>query len=416
MPFRGRPVPTTSFFANIPYHWVALALATIMQTGDSWVSVGISTLYPFIKTDLGLGQAQVGLITSAALIGGVLTVLPGGWLTDVWGVRRLVAGSLVFIAIAGLGISFANSLIPFLALAFLVGIGTGPVFPATSRAVMDWLPPRRRGMAMGIKQTGPPITGTITAATLPTIAAAYGWRAGPIIMAAMVGLVIIVTLTLYKDKPSAGASVVRMSWRGLGELARDRAIATVVVWATLFVGFQFVVYTFFILFLVDHVGLSPVAAGGYMGLTQLSTIVGRIGWGAISDTVFRGRRLPVLGILGMSGGGIILAMRFVEPGIPGLVIALMAIVLGLTMLSWMGMYTVLVSELAGAARTGTALGAAQLLMRVGMSVMPPLFGLLIDITGGYALPLAAVAGLAFLATAGLLAFGRDPQREASRQA
>ena len=153
-----------------------------------------------------------------------------------------------------------------------------------------------------------------------------------------------------------------------------------------------------------------------MGLTQLSTIVGRIGWGAISDTVFRGRRLPVLGILGMSGGGIILAMRFVEPGIPGPVIALIAIVLGLTMLSWMGMYTVLVSELAGAARTGTALGAAQLLMRVGMSVMPPLFGLLIDITGGYALPLAAVAGLAFLATAGLLAFGRDPQREASRQA
>ncbi len=118
----------------------------------------------------------------------------------------------------------------------------------------------------------------------------------------------------------------------------------------------------------------------------------------------------------MSGGGIILAMRFVEPGIPGPVIALIAIVLGLTMLSWMGMYTVLVSELAGAARTGTALGAAQLLMRVGMSVMPPLFGLLIDITGGYALPLAAVAGLAFLATAGLLAFGRDPQREASRQA
>ena len=164
----------------------------------------------------------MGLITSAALIGGVLTVLPGGWLTDVWGVRRLVAGSLVFIAIAGLGISFANSLIPFLALAFLVGVGTGPVFPATSRAVMDWLPPRRRGMAMGIKQTGPPITGAITAATLPTIAAVYGWRAGPLIMAAMVGLVIIVTLTLYKDKPSAGVGVVRMSWRGLGELARDR--------------------------------------------------------------------------------------------------------------------------------------------------------------------------------------------------
>ena len=155
MPFRGRPVPTTTFFANIPYHWVALALATIMQTGDSWVSVGISTLYPFIKADLGLSQAQVGLITSAALIGGVLTVLPGGWLTDVWGVRRLVAGSLVFIAVAGLGISFVNSLIPFLALAFLVGVGTGPVFPATSRAVMDWLPPRRRGMAMGISRPAP---------------------------------------------------------------------------------------------------------------------------------------------------------------------------------------------------------------------------------------------------------------------
>ncbi|PZC46721.1 MAG: Nitrate/nitrite transporter NarK [Chloroflexi bacterium] len=408
--------PKRSFFSNIPYYWVALALATIMQTGDSWVSVGISTLYPFIKVDLALSQAQVGLITSSFLIGGVLTVLPGGWLTDVWGVRKPVAGALVFIAIAGLGISTVHSLVPFLVLAFLVGVGTGPVYPATSRAVMDWLPPRRRGMAMGIKQTGPPITGAIAAATLPLIATAYGWRLGPVFMAAMVGLVVVVTLTLYKDKPSTSTKATRMSWRGFAELVSDKAILVVVLWATVFVGFQFVVYTFFILFLVDHVGLSPVAAGGYMGLTQICTIVGRITWGTISDTLFKGRRIIVLGILGMSGGGIMLAMRFVEPGIPGPLIALIAIVLGLTMLSWMGMYTVVVSELAGAERTGTALGAAQLLMRVGMSVMPPLFGLLIDVTGGYSLPLTLVAGLAFVVTAGLLLFGSDPKREPQPQA
>ncbi len=62
---------------GIPYPWVAVIMATLMNTADTWIFSTIFVLYPFIQEEFAFSQAQMGLI-SAALLGGGISNLPGG--------------------------------------------------------------------------------------------------------------------------------------------------------------------------------------------------------------------------------------------------------------------------------------------------------------------------------------------------
>ena len=59
----------------------------------------------------------------------------------------------------------------------VAGFGFSVLNPSTGKAVIEWFPPRRRGVAMGIKQTGLTLGGLTGALTLPPLALALGWRA-----------------------------------------------------------------------------------------------------------------------------------------------------------------------------------------------------------------------------------------------
>ena len=393
--------------AAAPYYpWIAVVLATLMQAAEAWSSVGVFTLYPFIQPELNLSQTQVGFITAAFMASGVFTAFPGGWVTDHWGVRRLTLICLAGAILPSLGFSIMNALWTGIALAFLVGIATGPIFPATSRAVMEWLPPRRRGVGMGIKQVGPPMASGTAALLFPAIAVATNWRISILAVGGFIAFVFLLSAALYRNKPTSEIRAPRVNLRELLELAKDRAIVVPALWATIFVGIQFAVISYFILFLVNQIGLSEIAAGSYLTLIMIVSIAGRVIWGAVSDTILGGRRLIVLATLGVGTVLVLLGLAFVDEGIPTVLLVAVALGIGLTVVAWMGIYTVLIGEIAGVHRSGAAIGGAQVLLRTGMTFFPPAFGFLADASGSYALGWTVMAGLGLAATAGLLIFGR----------
>lgn len=80
--------------------------------------------------------------------------LPAGWLADRLGVRfALGLGQLLVGAMIALAATSTN-LATLLTLLVLGGFGFSVLNPATGKAVVEWFPPRERGTAMGIKQTG----------------------------------------------------------------------------------------------------------------------------------------------------------------------------------------------------------------------------------------------------------------------
>src|SRR5262245_40889576 len=102
--------------------------------------------------------------------------LPAGWFTDRLGVRLPFAlGQLLVGAMIGLA-AWSPDYGLLLVLLMLGGFGFSVLNPATGRAVVEWFPPRERGIAMGIKQTGLTLGGLVAALALPPIALAWSWR------------------------------------------------------------------------------------------------------------------------------------------------------------------------------------------------------------------------------------------------
>src|SRR4029077_12525234 len=107
----------------------------------------------------GLTRAQVGWFLPAVYLGGVLMSLPAGWLTDRLGVRATLGLGPLVIGGGVLLAALCSSLAACLACLVLAGFGFSVLNPASGKAVVEWFPARRRGVAMGIKQTGLPLAG-----------------------------------------------------------------------------------------------------------------------------------------------------------------------------------------------------------------------------------------------------------------
>lgn len=134
--------------------WPVLALITLAHALGALSVLSVAPLSPFLLEALDLGRAQVGLFLPAVYLGGVLMALPAGWLTDRLGVRLTLGGGLLVIGALVLTAAFARSLGALLGALAVAGSGFSVLNPSTGKAVVEWFPPRRRGVAMGIKQTG----------------------------------------------------------------------------------------------------------------------------------------------------------------------------------------------------------------------------------------------------------------------
>lgn len=396
-----------------PSLWLIVALATVAQVGDGIVTQGIPVLYPFIQDELSLTRAQVGLITSGMMAGSMVTVFLGGWLADVWGVKRVLVLVLIYTSVPVFVFSFIGSLWAAIAVGILIGIGTGPIYPASSRAIMDWLPVRIRGLGMSIKQAAPTLAGAAGAVTLPLIAVNAGWPVAIMVLAGLTLLTGIVFLAFYRERPGE-VSVKRSPFlSGFRDLFHDRGLMAATLWGFVIVGLQFLVLTYLILFLVERVGFSKVTAGGYLGMALFASTAARVLWGAASDFLLGSRRLLTLGLMSAAGVVALVGVTLTGPDTPTAVIVLVSVGLGVSILSWPGIFTVYVAELAGTKRSGASIGAVNTIMRLGIVTAPPLFGLLVDVTDSYALGWGIAAGALVVATVSLMVLGKEPspQRE-----
>ncbi|MFC2066500.1 MFS transporter [Chloroflexota bacterium] len=393
------------------YLWIVLPLVLGAMLVQALIGMGIPVLYPFIQVEFGLSHAQVGLITSTYAIGGLTTVLLAGWLTDYLGAKRMISISLVSMTVFIAAFPLAHSWHIVLALVVILSVSGSPMYPATTRAVMDWVPGRIRGLAMSLKQTGPPIAGALAAAILPILALAVGWRMAAASMGILILFTAIAFLSLYRDAPRGKEAMHRLNISTLRVILQNRRAVTIAIWGGTFVGLQFTVLSYFILFLMEELQLSPIMAGGMLSIAQVSSIIARILWGSVSDFIFHRRRIAVLVIAGFMTVIGLLGASIMTADVPGSAVFLLAITIGTSTFSFHGVLTALIGETADTGQVGTTTGFSNTLMRTGTLVVPPIFGYLVDVSSSYSLSWRVAAGAALVSTLALLAFGREPRRE-----
>jgi MFS family permease len=375
--------------------WTMLALVTLAHALGALAVLSVAPLAPFLLESLGLTRAQVGLFLPAVYLGGVVMALPAGWLTDRLGVRATLALGQLVIGAGVLLAAAAWSLASCLAFLVLAGFGFSVLNPSTGKAVVEWFPPWRRGVAMGIKQTGLTLGGLTGALTLPPLALAHGWRRA-LLAAGVLSVLSAAIVALAYRTPATLTTAAPAERVRLGELAvfLRRPGVLVVFGSGLALSIaQSSVLAYLALYARDTFGVSAVAAGQFLALAQAGGTGGRLAWGAISDRLFGGRRRP-----GVVINALIAAAAYASFAAGGWLPVPMAVglavVAGAGAFGWVGLYFALVAEIGGARYAGLLTGAAVVSAWSGVLVGPPLFGLVLQATGAYTVPWLLLAAIA----------------------
>jgi len=375
------------------YRWVMLGVAFIVQFSNALATQGLAPLAPLFQPELGLSKSEVGLFSSIIYAGSWGVLIVAGSLCDRFGLRRLMSVALVVVGLVILCMVRVGSFFEAAAVMFLAGVGGGVVMPGSTKAIMDWFPPRARATGMGLKQAGVPLAGIITASTLPVIGLTVGWRAA----IAGVGFAIIaggVIVGIFcRDVPrsaEAGAEKAPIG-SGVREVIRNRRLWAVSSISVLYVTAQLSLITYLALFLKEVVlvqsipddGLRIVAAGGYLALCQAGGVFGRVFWGAVSDRLFQGRRMVVMAIIGALTATLTLLMSVMGPDFPLVALPALLFLFGATAIGWNGLYHASMAETAGRKYAATGTGMSMTLNQFGVVGGPPLFGFVVDVTGSY---------------------------------
>lgn len=163
-----------------------------------WVLLG--ALANSIVPDLGLNEAERGLMLAVPLLGGSLLRLVLGVMTDSIGARRTgILGLILTLVPLLIGWLCADSFALLLLVGLMLGVA-GASFAAALPLASRWYPPQHQGMAMGIAGAGN--SGTVLATLFaPVLAATCGWHQ----VFAFALVPVLLTLVLFslfaKDSP-----------------------------------------------------------------------------------------------------------------------------------------------------------------------------------------------------------------------
>jgi predicted MFS family arabinose efflux permease len=380
----------------------ALTAALVAQVAVSVSEQGLPVLTGFIKRDLALSAAVAGVLVGAVPAGKAIGSYAAGAAVDRVGERRVLAiGAMLFGALV-----LAATAAPFAALLALLVVGglfAATATPAGGKLVLLSFPVTRRGLAMGVRQTGIPLGGLVAALLLPWLAGAWGWRTG--LVAA--GLLTIAggaaALAMAGMEPrvrrSRGGGGRRRP-RPSGRFSRDRDLLLLTLWGCMMVGGQYVLIAFLPLHVHEGGGISLAAAALWLvSIVQVGGVLGRIAWGSVSDRLLGGRRRPLLAVISGIGAAGFLALALLPADAPVTAFGVAGFLGGISVIGWQGMFITGLAEIAGPRRAGAATGFALTFVSIGIAASPPLFGLVADLAGSYEamwLALAIVVALSLV--------------------
>jgi DHA1 family multidrug resistance protein-like MFS transporter len=168
----------------------------------SMLGMGIvSPFLPIYANALGASSLEVGMVQAAFNITGIGTLLFVGRLSDRFGRKSFLSGGLTVLAIASVGLMYANDVVHLILWRFVQGLGASAHLPIAQAYLGDITPGGSEGKWMGYFNAvlfagmgaGPLVGGIITDA--------FSIRAAFLFMAVLNVAGLIATLIFLKEMP-----------------------------------------------------------------------------------------------------------------------------------------------------------------------------------------------------------------------
>ena len=329
---------------------------------------------PALRHELGLSLGQTGLLISGSLTGSVISLIPWGIATDRFGERWVLASGIGGCGLALLGASRVHGFWSLFVLLCVAGAVGASVQSASGRAVMQWFPPRRRGLALGIRQTAIPLSGFAISIAMPPILRAGGvaWGFAAMGLACLAGSA--VGGLVLREGPERDE---RSDGDGNSSPVRDRRLWTLSLGSALVLAPQLCVAGFTVVYLHERHGVSTGSAASVLAVTQLLAVGGRVAAGRWSDAV--ANRVRPLRRIALAAAALVALTAVLTSSPLGLLVPVL-VAAGVFSMSWNSLAFAAAVELAGHGRSGLAIGMQQTFLNLPGAAYPALFGALVAAT------------------------------------
>lgn len=362
--------------------WLALAVTTAIQALVALAVLTLPVMAPAVSRVLGISATFTGLYVSLVYAGAMLASLASGNAVARFGAIRVSQGGLLLCA-AGLGLS-ALPWLPAIALgAVLIGLGYGPITPASSHLLARTTPPDRMSVVFSIKQTGVPLGGVLAGAVVPGLLLWIGWQ-GALLTAAAANLLCAIAAQPLRAALDADRDANRRL--AIGSLAGPLRLVLSHPGLRMLAGCSFIfsitqlsLTSYLVTYLEGTLAYGLVAAGFALSAAQAGGVVGRVLWGYVSDRwLGAGRMLVGLSLLMCAAA---FATALLHPGLPGLQVSAVLVVFGASAIGWNGVYLAEVARRAPADQVSVATGGTLAITFFGVVLGPPVFGAVSALSG-----------------------------------
>lgn len=380
-----------------------VTLTLLVQAMVSMSAVAVPVLMAVAAGELNVPPSSVGIFMSLVYLGATVVSPVSGYFIERFGPIGVSQICLIFCAL-GLGAISVPSVTVIVFGALIMGIGYGPVTPASSHLLVRTTPISKLSVVFSIKQTGVPAGGALAGAIVPHLILLWGWKISAVSVG-LFSLILAVFLLPYRKKfDTETSSLSRFSWKNAIESVRmvilHNELRRIVISSFFFSTMQLCLVSFIVIYLIEDVKLTLVRAGILLSTAQGGGIIGRIVWGAMVDRGVNPRLM--LGILGnaMASGAVLSA--FFSPQWPFFALITVCTLFGAFAIGWNGVYLAEVARVATPEFAGMATGGSLFFTFAGVLIGLPVFSLIIEKSGSYPLGFAIIAVSTFACGVSLL--------------
>jgi MFS family permease len=363
---------------------------------------------------LGLSYSQGGALGTGYFIGYLVTVLAAPMAARRFGYRATITFGLALIAgtmgLLGASGSFALALVLYT----LTGVGSGAANIPLMALISFWFAPSVRGAAVGLVIGGNGLGIIFSGFLVPAVAraaGAAGWRWAWIMLAAVSGLVALLSALLLRDRPEdKGLAMIGDQGRSkpipkreTGFSASEKGVLGHLGVIYFLFGATYMVYgTFVVTSMVDELGLTEGAAGRFWAAVGFFGMFSGVLFGKLSDAV--SRRAGLMSAYSLQTAAYLLA-GLAAGAAP---LYLSVVFYGVSVFSVPTIMAATVADRLGPARAATGFAIITMFFALGQVLGPIGAGRLADAAGGFSAAYLITA--AMTATAVVLALFLKPVR------
>ncbi|KKI89686.1 glucarate transporter [Bacillus sp. SA1-12] len=393
--------------------WMIVAMLFLVTAINYADRATLSIAGSDMSNQLGLDSVMMGYVFSAFAWSYVAGQIPGGWLLDRFGSKKVYFWSIFlwscFTLLQGtIGIfgSVGTAVIILFGLRFLVGLAEAPSFPANSRIVASWFPGHERGTAAATFNSAQYFATVLFAPIMGYITYKFGWEYVFYFMGTIgiiVAFIWLKTIHNPKEHPrisqaeldyiEAGGALIHMdqtdakkgvNWSNVKKLLSNRMLLGIYLGQYCITTLTYFFLTWFPVYLVQERGMTILEVGFIASLPAICGFLGGILGGLFSDFLLRkgfsltvARKTPI--VIGMVMSMSLVAANYVEA--QWVVIFVMALAFfgkGFGALGW-----AVVSDTSPKEMSGVSGGLFNTFGNIAGITTPIIIGYIISVTGSF---------------------------------